>query len=129
MDITLLLAQIWGPILFSIAIGLFVSRRFYVKVYKDIESEPLAALTFAIFSMALGVIHVKVHNLWATPEQTLISVLGWALLIKGFVFAIVPAVANKGGKWAARSELLSAGAGIVFALGLYLLWFGYFGQI
>lgn len=125
MDITLLLAQIWGPILFSIAIGLFASRRYYVKVYKDIESEPLAALTFAIFSIALGVIHVKVHNLWATPEQTIISILGWSLLIKGFVFAIVPKVANKGGQWAARSELLSAGAGIVFALGLYLLWFGY----
>lgn len=125
MDITLLLAQIWGPILFSIAIGLFASRRYYVKVYKDIETEPLAALTFAIFSMALGIIHVKVHHLWATPEQIIISVLGWALLIKGFLFAIVPTVANKGGQWAARSELLSAGAGIAFALGLYLMWFSY----
>ena len=125
MNITLLLAQIWGPVLFAIAIGLFASRRYYVKVYKDIESEPLAALTFAIFSMALGIIHVKVHNLWTTPEAILITLLGWGLLGKGFLFAIVPTVANKGGQWAARSELLSAGAGIVFALGLYLTWFGY----
>jgi hypothetical protein len=50
MDITIFLAQIWGPVILAVGIGVFTSRSYYLKVYRDLEKETLAVLLFAMFA-------------------------------------------------------------------------------
>jgi hypothetical protein len=49
MELTQFLAQIWGPVILAIGLGIFVSPKYYSKVYHDLEREPLAILVFAMF--------------------------------------------------------------------------------
>ncbi len=46
MNTTTFLAQVWGPAILAVGIGIFVSRSFYAKIYGDLEKEPLACLIF-----------------------------------------------------------------------------------
>lgn len=125
MDITVFLAQIWGPIMFAIGLGIFTSRSHYLKVYRNLEKETLAVLTFGMLSMTLGILQVGVHNAWNTLPQMLVSLLGWGLLLKGFVFIVAPRFVDRGGDWEAKSGLLPVAATALLIIGAYLVWIGY----
>lgn len=125
MDITLFLAQIWGPIILAVGIGSFMSRDFYLKIYRDLQKETLGVLTFGMVAMAGGITQVAFHNVWDTLPQILISLLGWALLIKGTLFIIAPRLVDRGGDWAADSRLLPAIGGFTLLVGAYLSWLAY----
>ncbi|MES2931623.1 MAG: hypothetical protein V4682_02905 [Patescibacteria group bacterium] len=125
MDITVFLAQIWGPIMLAIGLGIFVSRSYYLKLYRDLEKEMLAVLIFGMAGTALGIMQISVHNAWNTLPQIIVSVLGWGLLLKGVVFIIAPRFVDRGGDWEAKSGLLPLVATVLLILGAYLVWVGY----
>ncbi len=126
MELTTLLAQIWGPILVAIGIGFFVSKSYYVTIYRDLEKESFAVLFFGMFAMAAGIAHVLVHNSWDTLSQIVVSLLGWGLLLKGVVCTTFPRLADRGGNWALGAKMVPAVGAIALLIGLYLSWVGYF---
>ncbi len=122
---TIFLAQIWGPILVAVGLGFFVSRKYYAKIYRDLEKAPFAVLFFGMFAMAAGIIQVLGHNTWETFPQILISALGWALLIKGIVCTVVPHLADRGGDWYLDKNVVPAVGTVALILGIYLSAVGY----
>jgi hypothetical protein len=125
MDITMFLAHIWGPIMLAIGAGMFVSKKFYVRIYRELEKDSLAVLTFGCTAMTLGILHVGAHNVWGTFPQAIVSLLGWGLLLKGTVFVVAPKLADMGGDIAADSKLVPAAGGALLLLGAYLSWIAY----
>lgn len=126
MIATVLLAQIWGPIILAVGVGVFVSRKYYIKLYRDIEKETLAVLLFGMVAMAAGIAQVRFHNAWNSFPEIVISLLGWALLLKGAMFAIAPKIVDRAGDWQADSKLIPLGGTLMLVIGIYLSWFGYF---
>jgi len=125
MDTTMFLAQLWGPVMLAMGIGFFVSREYYVKIYRDIEKAPFAALLFGMAGMAAGIAHVLAHNVWEGMPQILITLFGWALLLKGASFTIWPRIADKAGDWAVDSKLVPVVGVVLIAVGAYITWFAY----
>lgn len=62
MDITVFLAQIWGPVILAGGIGVFTSRNHYLRIYRELGKEAFAVLLFGMTVLAAGIIHIKVHN-------------------------------------------------------------------
>lgn len=126
MDITILLAEIWGPVMIAVGLGFFFSRPYYMQVYRDLEKDAFAVVFFGMFALASGIGHVLVHNAWDTFPQIVVSLFGWSLLVKGFVCTTFPGLADRGGDWALNSKMLPTVGSFVLLLGLYLTWVGYF---
>lgn len=125
-SITIFLAQLWGPALLAVGVGLFVSKSFYVRIYRDIEKEPLALLIFGFIGMAAGIVHIQAHNVWDTLPEILISLFGWALLAKALVFLIKPSLADQWGNHVATTKMVPVAMAATIVLGGYLTWVGYF---
>jgi len=125
MEITVYLAQIWGPIILAVGIGIFTSRNYYVRVYRELEKDALAVLVFGMVGMALGIMHVHLHNVWSSFPQFVVSLLGWALLVKAVVFIIAPKLVDRAGDRAANSKLIPVIGIVMLILGVYLSWVGY----
>jgi hypothetical protein len=125
MNTTIFLAQIWGPILVAIGLGFFISRRYYVKIYRDLEKAPFAVLFFGMFAMAAGIAQILFHNSWTTLPEILISLLGWALLFKGIVCTVVPRIADRGGDWTIDNKIVPTVGIFALILGVYLSWIAY----
>ncbi len=125
METTIFLAQIWGPVIFAVGLGIFVSRDYYIKIYRDLEKEKFAALVFGMMAIAAGAAHIGVHNTWGTLPEIVISFLGWGLFAKGAVLAIAPKFADKAGDWTVRSKMVPAAGGFALLVGVYLSWLGY----
>lgn len=126
MDITTYLASLWGPVLVAVGLGFFLSRSYYVRVYRDLEKAPFAVLFFGMFAMAAGIAQVLAHNVWDNVPQVLVSLLGWGLLLKGVICVVLPKLADRGGDWALDTRIVPAAGGIAFLLGAYLTWISYF---
>lgn len=125
-SITIFLAQLWGPALLAVGVGLFVSKSFYVRIYRDIEKEPLALLMFGFIGIAAGIVHIQAHNVWDTLPEILISLFGWVLLAKALVFLIKPKLADQWGNHVATAKMVPIAMAATIVLGGYLTWVGYF---
>ncbi len=125
MNLTIFLNQLWGPVILAVGVGLFTSRNYYTKMYKDLEKDALAVLSLGMIAIALGIIQVQIHNVWDTFNEVVISFLGWALLLKGFALTIIPGTVTKVGNWEAKRGALPLVAIIMLVIGAYLTYQGY----
>lgn len=126
MSTTIFLSQIWGPILLAVGIGFFTSREYYLQIYRNLEQQAFAVFIFAILAIALGIIQIQAHNVWGTPLQVIISILGWGTFIKGIVFAAAPRFVDRAAIWEAKAKLIPFAGALMLILGVYLTCVGYF---
>ncbi len=125
MELTTFLAQLWGPILIAVGLGFFVSRPYYIRIYKDIEQAPFAVLFFGMAAMAAGLAQLLSHNAWDSLPEILVTLLGWGLLLKGVICVVSPSLADRGGDFALAARIVPAAGGLAFLIGAYLTWFAY----
>lgn len=123
---TTLLAQMWGPTILAIGLGIFVSRAYYIKLYRDLQKQSMAMLLFAMVTIPAGVAQIYFHNTWNTFPEIVISLLGWGLLLKGVIFAVIPGFVDKAADWEADSKLVPFAGALMLIAGIYLIGFGFF---
>src|SRR3989344_2352791 len=126
MDTTIFLAKLWGPAILAVGLGIFISRNYYIKIYRDLEKDALAVLLFGMVVMTAGVAHILAHNVWGSFMEGLISFLGWSLLVKGTLFVVAPRLVDKSGDYLANKKLIPIAGLLTLVAGIYLVWFGYF---
>jgi hypothetical protein len=125
-NLTVFLAQLWGPAILAVGLGVFLSRRYYLKIYRELEKDSLAVLAFGLMAMAAGTAQVLFHNAWDSFAAGLVSFLGWATLAKGALFVVAPGLVDASGDYWASRKLVSLSGLLCLAGGAYLVWFGYF---
>ncbi len=122
---TIFLAQLWGPILLAVALGIFFSASYYRRIYRELEKDSLAVLLFGMTATAAGIAHVLFHNSWASTPEIVVSLLGWGLLLKGMLFIIAPGFVDRAGDRWAKLKLIPFAGALTLLVGLYLTWFAY----
>jgi|SRR3989344_602825 len=126
METTLFLAKLWGPAILAVGVGVFASRSYYIRIYRDLEKDALAVLLFGMVAMTAGVAHILSHNIWDSFLSSLISFLGWALLAKGALFVIAPRLVDKAGDFWVNKNLIPLAGILTLIAGIYLTWVAYF---
>ena len=124
-SITIFLAQLWGPAILAIGLGVFINKGHYVRIYRELQREPFALLVFGLAAIMVGLLHIQAHNIWETVTEMIVSLCGWALFLKGAVFVIKPDVADNWGDRVASSQLVPTVGALAVILGGYLTWVGY----
>ncbi|MBU6323092.1 MAG: hypothetical protein KGI41_00820 [Patescibacteria group bacterium] len=124
-DSTVFIAQMMGPILFAVGIGVLVSKDYYLDVYRNLKNETLAVLTAGIIATAAGIVLVLNHNTWMTLPEMLVSLFGWIVLIKGLVLLVFPKAMERVGANFAKAGYMNACGVVVLVVGAYLTWFAY----
>lgn len=126
MDITTFLAQLWGPTIVAVGLGVLVHRAYYIGVYRDLEKHSLALLVFGMVAMTAGIAHISFHNVWGTLPEIIVSFLGWGLLAKGALFLVAPGFVDRAGDGWVKLKLIPFAAASMLLVGGYLTWFAYF---
>lgn len=126
MDTTTFLSQLWGPAILAVGLGIFASRKYYIRIYRDLEKETLSVLLFGMVAITAGIAQIHFHNSWSSFPEAVVSLLGWMLLLKGLAFAIVPGFVDRGGDFQVNSNLVPLGGALMIIVGIYLSWVGFF---
>lgn len=125
MDVTLFLAQLWGPVLLAVGLGVFFNKNYYIKIYRDLEKNSLAVLSFGIVMMTAGIAQVLFQNVWNTLPEILVSFIGWGMVVKGIAFIVFPNAVDKAGDRWAKFKLIPVAGGAMLLIGGYLTYFAY----
>lgn len=90
MDNSLLLARLIGPFILVISIGLIFNRAAFLRIMDDFPKSPALVFVTGLFTFASCLAVVIFHNVWVADWRVIITVFGWAGLVKGAWLVILP---------------------------------------
>lgn len=126
LPMTAIFARIYGVYALAAGIGLLVSGTRYQQAMAGFRDN--AALTYlaAILAFAVGAVTVTLHNVWSGAPAIIVSFIGWAALVEGVIFLILPApVMDVAARMIQSKAVVLVFAVIAIVLGLFLLIAGF----
>jgi hypothetical protein len=127
MENSIFLAKLLGPYFIIVAIGFLFNRKAYQKVMEDFCSNFALIYIGAIFALFFGLLVVLFHNVWAANWTVIITIFGWAGIIKGIWLIVLPnSVSGFIAAFRRKSALLPVYLVILLGLGIFLSVRGYF---
>lgn len=95
MDIPSLVEKTIGIYFFIIALSLIFRPDLWFKMVNRITLENGGQRTYFFFSLLVGIVVILSHNIWDFTSAILVTVFGWALLLKSTIAFIYPELFKK----------------------------------
>jgi len=119
--------QFIGIIYLAVGIGIIINPDFYKKMIIHFMENPSVIYLGGLVSLAIGFLLVSFHNNWSRDWSVIITIIGWAALIKGLFLITLPKVCIKlCNSFKEMKKLLPVWSTIVIILGVLLCWLGFF---
>lgn len=90
MELSIFVAKIIAIVYIAISFGQLFSGVTYKKMYQDIMRSPAFMVMMGLFGIVIGSLLIEHHNIWVKDWTVIITIIGWAALIKGFMFLAFP---------------------------------------
>lgn len=126
MEGSIFLAQIFGLYFIIVASGGLFNPKAYQKVLEDFAKSPALLYFSGIFALIFGILVISFHNIWTAHWTVIITIIGWAGLVKGIWLIVFPESAVKFTQlYHKKPNLLTVHLIIALALGIFLAVKGY----
>jgi len=127
MEVSIFLAKLLGPYCIIIAIGILFNLKTYQKIMEDFSKNSALIYIGGIMALLFGLLITLFHNVWAANWTVIITIFGWAGLIKGAWLIILPNTLTKVTEaYQKNTALLIIPLAIVLVIGALLTVMGYF---
>jgi len=126
METSILIAKIIGILYFSFGIGILFNKKYYSKAFENLLKDSTYLVLGGILAVIFGLLIVEFHNNWIENWTVIITIIGWAALLKGVFLLVFPTSLNvfkplfKNGLFTKFSSLLIILFGVIF------IYFGFF---
>lgn len=128
MENSILLAQLLGPYLAIVGVGIFLNPKNCQQVAHEYSQSAALIYFGGILAVFFGLLIILFHNNWVANWTVIITLLGWLGLIKGACLIIVPEKMKKfAERYQGSTRPLTIQALIVLAIGVFLMMKGYSG--
>lgn len=85
--------QLLGLLFFGSGLGLLINPKLGTKLMDNIADYPMFIYLSSFLALGSGFYLVVFYNVWGWDWTTLLAVVGWAALIKGFFMLVFPGLA------------------------------------
>jgi uncharacterized protein YjeT (DUF2065 family) len=128
METSLFLAQLIGPVLIVIGVGLLLKQTEFREMATDFLSSRALIFVSGLLTLVVGLAIVLTHNVWEFNWPVIITILGW-LSVFGGVFRILfpDSVQSMGTSMLDKPAMMTVSGVIQIVLGLWLSYVGYMG--
>lgn len=127
METSLFLAQIMGPVGVITGLAVYLNMKRMKPMVKDLIKSPALIYVSGFALLVLGMFLVLKHNTWERDWTLLITLLSWAILLKGILYVMFPkSVIEMGQDWTKNDAVYRWGSLVWIVLGAYLTYMGYF---
>lgn len=126
MDISIFLARLLGLYLVIVGIACFFKREFFREVLRDFFKNPSLIAVASIINLFIGLLIVLNHNIWEFSWKMFITIIGYLSLLKGIFHLYAPEWGKKMAVKSSEWDIFVYSGVISLALGLYLMYHGFF---
>lgn len=127
MQIVNFLASIWGMFMVFVPLSLLINPKQVRGLFARVENET-TAYVWGIVSFILGAGTVLLNNVWAKDWKTIITVIGWAGILKGLCMMFCTERTIKMSAKFKDKEWISYALLVAVFLGLVCVYFGFVGK-
>jgi hypothetical protein len=124
MERAMWLASIFGPFLAIIGLWMLIYADNLVKVISSIKNTAGAFYIGGIINLLLGLTIVTQNNIWVWSGALLVTILGWAWIVRGVLVLFIPQAIIK---MTMSHKGFIKGMGVIpLVWGLALCWYAFF---
>ena len=126
METSIIIAKIIGPMLLVAGIGVLGNIEHYRRLVREFGSSPFQIYVSGLLALLLGLVVLAFHNAWEWSWPVIITVIGWASVLKGVVRIVAPGfVATMIERYARDLNAIAVSGASALVLGAVLTYFGY----
>ena len=129
MDISIVIARTICIIYLSIGVGFAFSTAYYNEAFKKIVNDTTYLLLGGWIATALGSVLIHLHNLWVNDWRVFITIICWAILIKGIALLAFPRSIRLFEEWFTPKGIQNYFLPMVMILGIIFGWYGFFAMV
>lgn len=125
---SVMLAQVMGPLFLVIGLGVLFNRSSFNQMITEMlgGKQQLTLFVTGTLTTLLGLLVVIGHNVWVWNWNVIITILGWATLIKGVVLVLFPTISNPVAKfYQGKNSLITGVAVVSIIFSLVLCYYGF----
>lgn len=123
MEVSIITAKIIALTYISFGIAVLREKAVFSQFIADFEKSPALIFLTGFIALIIGMLLVEHHNVWAKNWTVLITLIGWASLLKGIMLLAFPEAASQFKNLYSNTRVSG-----IFIIAIGLL-FGYFGFI
>ena len=112
MENALSLALVIGPMYLMLGVSVLLYTKTYHRLLDKFEEDHLPLFGQMIVEGVLGLVSINLYNVWEWNVWLLVTLTGWALLIKSLLYFLVPGPLIK------KCLAISKGMGMLYLSGL-----------
>lgn len=90
MTDAILLASIFGPLLFFVGLWMLLFHDNLVKVMTGVRGSPTAFWLIGFINLFLGLVIINFYNRWVGDRTILVTILGWYMFVRGILALFFP---------------------------------------
>ncbi|MBT3864782.1 hypothetical protein HOF67_02000 [Candidatus Peregrinibacteria bacterium] len=125
--VALMLSTILGPIILVLGLSILLHAGAWKKLAKMWLKDHYSLIGLKMLVLLLGVIVVNAHNVWELTPSLIVTIIGWAMLLKGVLYFLLPGSAIKWAlKLVQKTWILYVGGAIDLLLGLAMCYYAYY---
>ena len=126
MQTSIFLARLLGPLLLFPGAGILLNPRVFRALAVEVVNSVTLVYLFGLVDFAAGLAIVLTHDVWLANWRVLITLIGWAMLLRGAVRIIAPdTVMGFAKTLVGKREIYPVTGILAVILGLILCYFGY----
>jgi len=127
METSVFIAKIFGLLYLVVGVGLMVNRQTFKQILEDFCKNTVLVFYGGALALVIGVVIVLTHNIWLANWTVIITIIGWAALIKGVWLIVFPTSVHKFMQVYQKNEnLLVVHPIVALIFGIVLTYFGFF---
>ena len=124
MELSNFLANLFGLSIIAVNLSLLLYPKNIEKIFDSMRNEATLFFT-GIISFVIGTAMILSHNIWTNDWRVIVTILGWAILVKGVMRLFLPEmVVNMSKKWV-NSRWIPLLLVIEVVLGCVLIYFSF----
>lgn len=120
MDLSTFLGQVVGAYLIVMGLSLFINREEIQKAVREFAGANASLVFYGAIALILGLMVVLSHNIWDGTWRTIVTVIGWIVLLKGATAVLFPKLLRDTGSFFSKASMLNFAGLVVLAFGVYL---------
>jgi len=126
MELTFFLAKVIGAFLVIVGVSILLKQKSLPLLAEQFINNFYLKYFAGIMALIMGLLLVASHNLWTSPEKIIITLIGWAALLKGASLILLPENTLAGLAKICNNKTWAIIGGLVaIVLGVYLLYIWY----
>jgi uncharacterized membrane protein len=126
MQTSLFIAKLLGPMLLVVGVALLTRLEAFRALLREFIASGVLLYLAGFLGLLAGLALLLTHNVWALDWRVLITLIGWATIVRALVTIFRPQwIVSAGAKLIALKGAFAAAAAVDLIIGAILSYFGY----